>query len=157
MAIKTLITADPDFTQNSQHDLESFLYIILYVCTFTREPGVMLSKSQIPPIVPLQMWFNNVHPLTIGFLKAGHMLRPDISVIPYLTAYWDDFKPFILEMIQECFVGDLGKTNHLTHDKMIDILQRAFGAIQESPQTGSKRSNEFENDQQNKKGKQILV
>jgi hypothetical protein len=138
MAIETLITADSNFTQKVQHDLESFLYIILYVCTFMKEPGVVLSKSQVSATVPLRLWFNNIHPSSIGFLKAGHMLRPDISVMPYFTTYWDDFKPFISEMIHACFLGNPGQPNHLMHDKMIDILQRAFGTIQEPPQTESK-------------------
>jgi hypothetical protein len=66
------------------------------------------------------------------------MLCPDISVMPFITVYWEDFKPFISEIITACFEGNPGQPNHLTHDKMINILQHAFNTIQEPLQTGSK-------------------
>jgi hypothetical protein len=155
MAIKTLITTNQDFTQAIRHDLESFLYIILYVCTFTNEAGVVLSDLQVHEKIPLCSWFTKVYPSTIGFLKAGHMLHPDISVMPFITAYWEDFKPFISEIITACFEGDPGQPNRLTHDMMIDILQRAFHTVQEPLQTGTKRSSQFVDERQLKKGKQI--
>ena len=77
MAIETLITINQDFIQTAQYDFEPFLYIILYVCTFTNEADVVLSDSQIHKRAPLHLWFTKVHPLAISFLKAGYMLHPD--------------------------------------------------------------------------------
>jgi hypothetical protein len=154
MAIKMLITTNQNFTQTAQHDLKSFLYIILYVCTFTNEVGVILSDLRVHERAPLHSWFTKVHPSTISFLKAGHMLCPDISVMLFITAYWEDFKPFISEIITACFECDPGQPNHLTHDRMISILQHAFNTVQEPLQTGSKRSNQFVDERQLKKGKQ---
>jgi hypothetical protein len=130
LAIETLITADPKFIQNAHHGLESFLYIILYVCIFMEEPGVMLSMSQVSAVTPLRSWF---HPSLedLGWLKVGDMLFPDRSVMPYFTTYWDGFKPFVSELINACFPGNPADPNNLTHDKMISIPQRAFDTIQE--------------------------
>ena len=153
MSIESLITKDPKFTQKACHDLESFLYIILYICTFTNGPGLVLSKD-VPASTPLRAWFNNTHPSATGFLKAGHMLRPDISVLPYFTGYWEDIKPFILQIIDTCFAGNPGQPNHLTHDEMITILQEAFDAVEEPQRTGSKRSHSSGDDRRFKKGKQ---
>jgi hypothetical protein len=139
MSIESLITRDPNFTQKACHDLESFLYIILYICTFTNGPGLVLSKTQVPATAPLRSWFINTHPSATGFLKAGHMLRPDISVLPYFTEYWEDMKPFVVEMIQICFAENPGQPNHLTHDGMDIILRKAFDAVEEPQRTGSKR------------------
>ena len=103
----------------------------------------------------LRGWFNNSSPSVTGFMKAGHLLRPDITVLPYITEYWDDFKPFILKLITACFHGDPGQPNHLTHDEMINILTEAFNTIEEPLETGSKRSNHGVDDRQNKKGKLV--
>ena len=116
MLIESLITKEPNFIQEACHDLESFIYIILYICTFTNEPGIVLSK-EVDGSAPLHTWFNKAHHFsTTGYLKAGHMLRPDIAILPYFTGYWEDMKPFVLEMIEICFAGNPGLHNHLTQD-----------------------------------------
>jgi len=153
MSIESLITIDPEFTQKARHDLESFLYIILYICTFTNGPGSVLSK-EVPASTPLRAWFNKTLPSATGFLKAGHMLRPDISILPYFTGYWDDIKPFVLEMIQTCFPKNPGQPNHLTHSGMGTILQKAFDTVEEPQRTGSKRSYPSDDVRSSKKGKQ---
>jgi hypothetical protein len=154
MSIESLITKDPNFTQKACHDLESFLYIILYICTFTNGPGSVISK-EVPAEAPLRQWFNNnTHPSTIGFLKAGHMLRPDISVLPYFTGYWEDMKPFVVQMIEACFAGNPGQPNHLMHDRMSNILREGFNIVEEPQRTGSKRSYSSIDVRPVKKGKQ---
>ena len=42
MAIEALLEPSPDFIHKPRHDLESILYIILYICTFVRGPGLPL-------------------------------------------------------------------------------------------------------------------
>jgi hypothetical protein len=154
MSIESLITIDPNFTQKACHDLESFLYIIIYICTFTSGPGRVLSK-EVHPDTPLRQWFNNPRrPSATGFMKAGHMLRPDISIFPYFTGYWEDIKPFLENLIRTCFEENPGKPNHLTHDAMVRILQEALDAVEEPQTTGSKRSHPPGDDRHSKKGKQ---
>jgi hypothetical protein len=154
MSIESLITKDPEFTQKARHDLESFLYIILYICTFTNGPGLVLSK-EVPTLSPMRSWFNNTAQASAtGFLKAGHMLRPDLSIFPYFTGYWEDLKPYVLRLIQICFPENPGQPNHLTHDEMVSILREAFEAVEEPQRTGSKRSHPPEDDRRSKKGKQ---
>jgi hypothetical protein len=153
MSIESLITRDPNFTQKACHDLESFLYIILYICTFTNGPGLVLSK-EVPTSAPLRAWFSKNHPSTTGFLKAGHMLHPDISILPYFTGYWEDIKPFVVKLIQTCFAGNPGQPNHLTYNEMDIILKEALNTVEEPPMTGSKRSHPSGDDRSFKKGKQ---
>lgn len=153
MSIESLITTDPNFTQKACHDLESFLYIILYICTFTSGPGLVLSK-EVPASAPLRAWFSKAHPSATGFLKAGHMLRPDISIFPFFTGYWDDVKPFVEKVIKTCFPKNPGHPNCLTHDAMASILREAFDAVEEPPKTGSKRSHSSGDDRHFKKGRQ---
>ena len=104
---------------------------------------------------PICSWFNNnAHPSATGFLKAGHMQRPDLSILPYITRYWQDLKPYVLRLIETCFLENPGQPNHLTHDKMVSILREAFEAVEEPQKTGSKRSLPLEDVRQSKKGKQ---
>lgn len=154
MAIESLITKDPDFTQEPCHDLESFLYIVIYICTFTNGPGLVLSK-EVPESAPLREWFTKSDPSHTGFLKAGHLLRPDITILPYFTGYWEDMKPFVVEMIETCFPENPGQPNHLTHNGMSTILQKAFNTVEEPQRIGSKRSHPSEDHlRSSKKGKQ---
>jgi hypothetical protein len=140
MSIESLITKDPGFTQKACHDLKLFLYIILYLCTFTNGPDLVLSK-EVPTLTPMHSWFNNnADPSATSFLKAGHMLCPDLSILPYITRYWEDLKPYVLRLIETCFPENPGQPNHLMHNKMVSILREAFEAAEEPQKTRSKRS-----------------
>jgi hypothetical protein len=59
MAIEALLSFDQTFVHKPQHDLESILYIILYICTFVRGPGLLLYESEVPRSLPIRTWFNN--------------------------------------------------------------------------------------------------
>jgi hypothetical protein len=98
-------------------------------------------------------WFVNSHPSATGFLKAGHMLHPDISILPHFTGYWEDMKPFVVELIHTCFANNPGQPNHLTHNEMDTILQKAFTTVEEPQRIGSKRSLHSEDIRYFKKGK----
>ena len=131
MSIESPITKDPGFTQKACHDLESFLYIILYLCTFMNGPGLVLSK-EVPNKTPMHSWFNNnAHPSSTSYIKAGHMLCPDLSNFPYFTEYWEDLKPYVLRLIQTCFPENSGQPNHLMHNKMVSILPEALEVVEE--------------------------
>ena len=157
MSIESPITKDPGFTQKACHDLESFLYIILYLCTFMNGPGLVLSK-EVPNKTPMHSWFNNnAHPSTTSYIKAGHMLCPDLSNFPYFTEYQEDLKPYVLRLIQTCFPENSGQPNHLMHNKMVSILPEALEVVKEPQKTKSKWSHPLGDDWQFKKGKQWYI
>ena len=155
MSIESLITNDPDFTQQAHHDLESFLYIIIYICTFTNGPNNSILSKEVPDTCPLREWFKKTpQASSTGFIKAGHMCRPDISILPYFTGYWEDMRPFVKDLIMECFLRVPGDPNHLTHDKMCTILRKAFDTVEEPEKIGSKRSYPESSARRSKKGRQ---
>ncbi|KAF8220131.1 hypothetical protein L208DRAFT_1382749 [Tricholoma matsutake] len=61
----------------------------------------------------------------IGQSKAGHMMMAEDLIISKFDKYWDDFTPFISEIIQACFPSGKLIPNSLTHLKMLEILTRA--------------------------------
>jgi serine/threonine protein kinase len=136
MAIEALI--DPDFIHGPHHDLESILYIIIYVCTFVCGPGAPLFESQIPRSMslPIRTWYSRDRMKDIGFRKMSHLTRPDIAIIPKLTEYWADFAPFITELIEACFPTHPGNPNEFKYEQALEILERAINAVEEPSVAG---------------------
>jgi hypothetical protein len=53
------------------------------------------------------------------------MMMAEDLIISKFDKYWDDFAPFISEIIQVCFPSGKLIPNSLTHLKMLEILTRA--------------------------------
>src|SRR5882757_4344555 len=99
MASKALL--NPPLVHKPQHDLESILYIILCICTFVRGPGLSLYKSDDPP--PIRTWFGGDGIREIGHRKLAHLECYDIAILPNFAPYWNDFAPFVGDLIKACF------------------------------------------------------
>jgi hypothetical protein len=161
MAIEALVTTDEHFGQQSRHDLESFLYVLFYICTFTSGPGIPRPKTEIPADDTMRAWFSDKKLSTIGWIKAGHMCSPQNTIVPYFSEYWRDFAPFAIELSRLCFPGNTTHPNGLTYDSMIMILRKAHDAVEEpilDPQMSTvskgKRSNLDIGGRSTKKAKQ---
>ena len=138
MAIEALTTGKNDeFAHLLRHDLESILYVILVICTFTKGPNLPRLESETPDTVSMNAWFKTDTIKVIGFHKLGDMALPECTIIPEFTDYWRDFAPFGLAVIQLCFPYQYnpGCPNQLTYDRMAAILDKAYHAVQE-PSTG---------------------
>lgn len=134
MAIEALVNFGKPFKQHPHHDLESFLYVILYICTYTIGPGVMRKHVDVPSAmtIPLSRWFMKEYIKEIGRTKIGHMATSDDSIISKFDEYWADFVPFVRELIKTCFpYGAQCVSNSLTHANMLEILARAHDAVRD--------------------------
>ena len=98
MVIELLVFSDHQLRQQPRHDLESFLYVIFYICTFTCGPSVCRPQREIPEKDTMRAWFTNDQLSSIGWLKAGHMSAPEATIIPHFSGYWGDFAPFVVEL-----------------------------------------------------------
>ncbi len=140
MAIEAL-TCTEYFEHAARHDLESILYVIIYVCTFTNGPNSPRTGNQLPKHLAFRSWFKNDGMTSIGTSKIGHMTYPELEILPGFTEYWSDFAPFVLELIKACFPSKANLPNSLTYKGMIDILSRAQDVVQETlPDKNSKSS-----------------
>jgi hypothetical protein len=142
MAIEALVNFGKVFRQAPRHDLESLLYVILYLCTYTTGPGKLRKESEIPATmtIPLARWFKKDYVKEIGRSKAGHMMMSEDAIIPKFDPYWSDFVPFVRELIGTCFASSPSNPNHLTHANMLAILDRALATVQDDncvPSTSS--------------------
>jgi hypothetical protein len=130
MAIEALL-ADDDFEHHPHHDLESILYVILYICTFTEGPNKARLDFNTPDTLAMKAWFTTDTLREIGSRKLADMSKPISRIIPGFTWYWKDFAPFALELIGLC--GQQPTCSKLTHKEMLSVLHKACMAVKESP------------------------
>ena len=129
MAIESLLSFSPFFHQ-PRHDLESILYIIVYVCTFTLGP----SKLYMPPADARTYTSSLLVQLReIGYRKMAHIQCSDFVVIPEFTSYWADFAPYVKELISASFPTNAFHPNELEYDQVLQILENAYNVVEEPP------------------------
>lgn len=134
MAIEALVAErNGDFAHLPCHDLESILYVILFICTFTKGPNLPRPDFETPDTLFMKSWFSTEPLKTIGYRKIAHFCKPDHSIIPGFTEYWEDFGPFALDLIRLCFPFNPSKPNKLTHKEMLSILDKAYTTVKEPP------------------------
>ncbi len=144
MAIEALLAIN--FVHKPQHDLESILYIILYICTFVHGPGfpdvtVPHHMSRSPPI---STWFCNADVREIGYLKLAHLQRYDVAILPYFTTYWRDFSPFVKDLIIACFPVNTCLPNDFQYDQALQILKTAYDFVGEPQTSHTSRAQVFD-------------
>lgn len=135
MAIEAMIGFGSRFVHTVQHDLESILYIILYMCTSTSGPGTMRFRGKTAAEIkfPLYSWFSQDELQVVGFRKMSHLMLPDIAIIPAFDDYWKDFIPYVKELIAATFPTSPSLPSQLSHGVALEILGRARLAVRDGP------------------------
>jgi hypothetical protein len=136
MSIEALTTDDENFFHHPRHDLESILYVIFYICTFTKGPGIPRRTTEIPDSLPLRKWFSDEDHKDIGVRKLGHMSTPEDMITKHFTNYWADFIPFAKRLASACFPVKPSLPNELSYKKMLEILREAYGQVEETSDQG---------------------
>ena len=131
MSIEALTTEDENFAHHPRHDLESILYIIFYICTFTKGPGIPCTTTEVTDALSLRKWFIREDPKDIGLRKLAHMSTPQLMITNHFSNYWADFIPFALQLASACFPGKTCLPNQLTHKRMLEILRTAYDQVEE--------------------------
>lgn len=165
MAIEALLETNPTFIHKPRHDLESVLYIILYICTFIRGPGLPLYRFNMPTVFPpLRTWFSDDRTREIGYRKLAHLQCYDLAILPNFTPYWRDFTPFVKDLIVACFPVNAQLPSELQYERALRILENAYSVVEEPLVKGSgvvhhpcmKRLNSDSIHRKSKKGKYPL-
>ena len=130
MAIEALLETNPTFIHKPRHDLESILYIILYICTFIQGPGLPLYKlNTVFP--PLRTWFSGARTREIGYRKMAHLQCYDIAILPNFAPYWCDFTPFVKDLIVASFPVNARLPSELQYERFLWILEKAYSVVEE--------------------------
>ena len=134
MAIEALLAGkNDDFAHLPHHDLESILYVILFICTFTLGPSLPRPDHMTPDTLSMKAWFTTDGIKVIGCCKVADMCQPERTILPGFTEYWRDFAPFALDLLHLCFPYNPARPNKLTHSEMLAILNKASAAVKELP------------------------
>ena len=133
MAIEVLLGANQSFVHKPQHDLESILYIILYICTFVQGPGLPLYEPNTHrhPSPPIRSWFSSSGIKEIGFRKMTHLDSYEVAILPNFTPYWHDFAPFVESLILACFPVKPWLPNEFNYEQALMILEKAYAVVEE--------------------------
>ena len=136
MAIEALLTTNGTFIHKPRHDLESILYIIIFICTFVSGPGLPIYRPE--ESLPIRTWFCGDNTKAIGSRKLANLQDYDVAILPHFTPYWHDFIPFVKDLIFACFPVSMQLPNEFQYEQVLGILKKAYDAVTEPTQT-SKR------------------
>ncbi|KAF8806948.1 hypothetical protein BYT27DRAFT_7013302, partial [Phlegmacium glaucopus] len=89
------------FCHELRHDLESILYVILWICTSMDGPGI--ECRVVDPRfmdLPLHMWFDkDANIQNLGYLKLGHIFDAERAILNNFPPFWNSFKPFVRQLL----------------------------------------------------------
>ncbi|KAF8240153.1 hypothetical protein L208DRAFT_1234557, partial [Tricholoma matsutake] len=129
MAIEILLEKGKTFHHHLQHDLESILFVIIWICSHMEGPEI---KRKDVAHLTIQKWSNMESDLRLlGHLKQAHIDDAERTILPEFTKYWEDFKPFVLKLIRAFFPERASKPNSIDPDTIVAILEAAEKHVEE--------------------------
>jgi len=129
MALEIMLQSGANFKHVLQHDLESLLYVIFWMCNHMIAPGVEHVKGEIPHI---HGWCNmGLRLQELGHLKLAHIVDAERIILAELTPYWADFKPFAKELLAAFFPVSPSLPNEIMPERMLAILNKAVSVLEE--------------------------
>lgn len=126
-------------THMYRHDVESFFYILLMMCTRHtignpekgEKPGVIMRKGELP----YQEWFNQYNYKALGNDKYVFFLtRPAIEVSPA----FEGFREWLRALRYSFFKGFKSKLDHSSNEEelpewMLDVAGESAGQVKPTP------------------------
>ncbi|KAL1725451.1 hypothetical protein EV714DRAFT_240006 [Schizophyllum commune] len=104
------------------HDLESFLYVLMWICTSYAGPMSAREPGFDPYQSPMGQWFSG-DPMTVGELKQDIMFKPPGKFRAFLDdtfdPYFDDLKDCVCEIRRAIFF----RKEVTTHEEIYNILE----------------------------------
>jgi hypothetical protein len=123
---------DKPFHHELQHDLESILHVILWICTSMDGPGI--ERRVVDPRfmdLPLHMWFDkDANIRDLGYSKLGHIVDAERAILSNLPPYWSPLKPFIKQLLTAFFPIHPIAGSNITPQKMVEILRNAVHHVE---------------------------
>jgi hypothetical protein len=134
MAIEILLEKGQTFHHHPRHDLESVLFVIIWLCSHMEGPEV--ERKDVADLA-VRKWSNMKLTLReLGHIKLAHIEDAERTLLPEFTPYWEDFKPFVLKLIRAFFPVRASERNSIDPDTMVSILEEAEKDVKEPPSSG---------------------
>ena len=127
MAIEIMLLDGKSFCHDLRHDLESVLYVIIWICTHMT--GVESEHEDIDDL-DIRQWCGLETPLrALGLLKLSHISAAKVSILPQLASYWTMMKPSIQQLISEFFPFGPSEPNNMSPENMLALLKQTKSTI----------------------------
>ena len=125
MCIASLLNLLTDFIHSEVDNLESILYTILAVCTYTNGPAMLRFSIPEEQSIPMNRWFYKSSQKKLACQKDNTLSYFSKHIKSHLPKYWNDFAPYLKWFIDACWelpTCFLDQPNVATHNKFIKIL-----------------------------------
>ena len=125
MSIASLLNLPTNFIHSEVDDLESILYTILAVCTYTNGPAMLCFSIPEEQSIPMNRWFYESSRKELSCRKDNTLSYFSKHIESRLPKYWNDFAPYLKWFIDACWelpTCFLDQPNVATHNKFIKIL-----------------------------------
>lgn len=146
MAIELLseyICPTNDFTHTFSHDLESLIYVLVWICVLYESPNEIRKDKTIEQTF-LKQWALAKTITDIQLLrdqKLGQLSVSSKTVLAEVTPYFEPLKPTITRLYKLIRRSlDPDDETILTHAAVTEILMDAFETVEEVQQCGVKNA-----------------
>lgn len=135
MALEIMLNEGQKFRHHLRDDFESVFYVLIWIACHMVQPEV---ERKDPQALPIREWCNmNKSLRRLGLIKLGHMADFEDSVLKHFTPYWDDFKPFVRQLLLAFWPDNKYRDpSVITAEKMVSILKDAVSVVRE-PEDGN--------------------
>lgn len=127
-----------DFVHTFSHDLESIIYVLLWVCVLYQAPNEVRRDKGIEQTC-LKLWVaarTTDEIESLYYQKLGQ-LQSTTGVATHLTPYFAPLRPFIERLYTLIQLSRDTVDNPLTHAAVLDVLMDAFETVTEPEAFGS--------------------
>ncbi|KAF9485247.1 hypothetical protein BDN70DRAFT_890397 [Pholiota conissans] len=124
---------DPNQPRQAHHDLESFLYIIIYICVICAGPHNHWRTDMDTSTTAIAHW--GLTQMAVRYLwmtKSDTMMKRELfqpEVLDTFAPYFKDFEPLV-GRLRLCFF-DQTRRGKVTHAEFIAVLQQFLRELKE--------------------------
>lgn len=128
----TSSTAANGITNTYHHDLESLFYVLIWICTIFKSPGVIRDSEELVRLIPMK-WNQVRDVISIANEKRGHLQKRGEAIVQCFSEYFASFRPLFDEFYEALFPklteareDFCSRISGVTHTQLIDIFERAL-------------------------------
>lgn len=126
-----MLAQDP-VTHTYHHDLESFFYVFLWICTFYSKPGVEIGAKDAKE-KPMYYWNDRGKESSSKEVHMKSYQRFERKILDNFAEYFEDFKGLAKELYEAVFPA-CGSQSTVTHKSFISILEVGIKKLELKPE-----------------------
>jgi hypothetical protein len=136
MALDILLDTSSEIRHLPRFDLESLFYVLIYLCINLKGP-----ENRVRPTedmanfhsFPMAEWFKAESSFRrLGRAKLAQLQTFDVSIVPYISPYFHELIPCIMEFYTVLCPGGDSRNSQITHEQVLTIFDKALVSMPES-------------------------